>query len=1100
MSATPTLGANKPTVDFDQEVRFAVVMYGGSSLAIYINGVAQELLRLVRATAPEVGGASKAHFADEELSGPERVYRRLGRLLRRQRSPSDKADGKAGNSGPIRTRFVVDILTGTSAGGINAVFLAKALANNQDMDKLKNLWVTEGDIGVLINDSESYTGLNFALTDDKGEPWSLLNSRRMYRALLKALRGMDEDKEPAAVGTSPLVDELDLYVTATDMFGKPIQMRLADDVVSEFRHRNVFRFRYRSNRASDMDHTDFGPEINAFLAFVARATSAHQAAFAPIRLRDVSLVTATNPKEPPGEEFPADHKKLRDFYRDYLLQRAGNTNLDPESLAKDFQGVWFVDGGTLDNKPFSFVAEELPLRHADTFVDRKLLYIEPSPQESEFRKAPENRPRIVANAAAALSSLPRYETIVQDLNRLLERNRLVERVENIMRGMEQDIIYGSIQRHTRDEFLKLLQDPEKLKEWLKSKGSSWGSYLRLRVAEVTDDLTLLVARAAGFSEESDEFLAIRYLVRQWRQSHYNPHMEDGKLSELQFLVEFDLLWAMRRIKFILKKLNELSCLSEHDEDSRRTAKVARGRNDPEVWPEEGEVDEFRKAVQDLRDKLNKALVTLRGERRKLWSRDETNPFRKSIKTLEITSRDLLDLLHEPTDNDRRKKAEALLETSLKEPPADATNLRTRTDAIGALTENVKRELARVIDNARGDVSNALRPLKDAAAEQQPRWERFLRETIWYYYIYFEDFDQVSYPILYSTAVGEEADVIDVFRVSPVDATSLIDESDPQKKVHKLAGTTLGNFGAFFERKFRINDIMWGRLDGAERIIAALLPSDPELRKELTEEAHREIIKEEAQNRIDLARAHANQVFGSMTEGERRAKSNSSLLMLVEESLDLMASDKDCDSQFDAIGKGASALPSDSLWRVFLESFVTEFRPFAREYIKPTAQGVDHLDAFRKWFNAQYDDGRTFTQHATLNSAVRVNRVLGDMALGYFPADGKGSWKRRLAMWLGGRLRLFTEAAIRADGAARRKQRRRLVVAYVVSSLIAILVCLPAVLLVLPTTNSWSILGLIGLIVALPLAVIPLLLTAGYNVVWLILRRNLAARLLSARKT
>ena len=186
MSATPTLGANKPTVDFDQEVRFAVVMYGGSSLAIYINGVAQELLRLVRATAPEVGGASKAHFADEELSGPERVYRRLGRLLRRQRSPSDKADGKAGNSGPIRTRFVVDILTGTSAGGINAVFLAKALANNQDMDKLKNLWVTEGDIGVLINDSESYTGLNFALTDDKGEPWSLLNSRRMYRALLKA--------------------------------------------------------------------------------------------------------------------------------------------------------------------------------------------------------------------------------------------------------------------------------------------------------------------------------------------------------------------------------------------------------------------------------------------------------------------------------------------------------------------------------------------------------------------------------------------------------------------------------------------------------------------------------------------------------------------------------------------------------------------------------------------------------------------------------------------------------------------------------------------------------------------------------------------------
>ncbi|HWO08399.1 MAG TPA: hypothetical protein VNN80_02935, partial [Polyangiaceae bacterium] len=36
-----------------QEIRLAVVMYGGVSLCIYINGVAQELLQLVRATAPK---------------------------------------------------------------------------------------------------------------------------------------------------------------------------------------------------------------------------------------------------------------------------------------------------------------------------------------------------------------------------------------------------------------------------------------------------------------------------------------------------------------------------------------------------------------------------------------------------------------------------------------------------------------------------------------------------------------------------------------------------------------------------------------------------------------------------------------------------------------------------------------------------------------------------------------------------------------------------------------------------------------------------------------------------------------------------------------
>ena len=1115
MSTIPPTVATKPPVDFDQEVRFAVVMYGGSSLAIYINGVAQELLRLVRATAPEFSAASngrQAHLSDEELHGSERVYRRLGRLLNRHGILSSNDNAETGNPGPIRTRFVVDILTGTSAGGINAVYLAKALANDQDMNKLKTLWITEGDIGVLINDIQSYRDLKFEIHDDendnKGEPWSLLNSRRMYLRLLEALRGMDVDKPACKEGKSPLVDELDLYVTATDMVGLPIHMRLADDVVSEFRHRNVFQFRYRSKRASDIDHSDFGPETNAFLAFAARSTSAHQAAFSPIKLGDVGPIVAKYPK---ADEHGAEHKDLRVFYQQYLLERtngSGDPSKAVEERAKAFQKVWFVDGGTLDNKPFSFVFEELPLRHADTIVDRKLLYIEPSPEQVELRDAPDKRPQIVGNAIAGLSSLPRNETIVEDLTRLLDRNRLVERVDHIMRGMEKDLVYGiqKKERRTRNEFLELLKDQEKFLEWLRSKGTSWGSYQRLRVAEVTDDLALLMARAAGFSEDSDEFLAIRYLVRQWRDSNYDAHMEDGKLSQAQFLVEFDLLWAMRRIRFVIDKLNDIACL---DENARRIAGLAYGRGQSEEWPVGEEVQVFRTAVQDLRDKLNAAYVTLRGERRKLWSRDdETNRFRRFIKTLEITSGDLLGLLHEPTDAARREEAEALLNTPLKQPPADAPKLQTRTDAIVALNEEVKAQLTRVIDDARHAVSDALRPLEGDAAEQQPRWERFLRDTLWYYYVYFEDFDQISFPILYSTGVGEEADIIDVFRISPRDATALIDERDQfneqgqkvKEGKSKLAGTTLSNFGAFFERKFRINDIMWGRLDGAERVIAALLPSNPELKKQLTTEAHLEIIKEEVNNRIDLARSHANTVFSSLSAQEQRKKDNLALKKLVDESLDLMASSKDCGSKLDEIERDASRLSADSVWRVFLESFVIEFRPFVRHFIVPSGE-MDRLEAFKNWFNEQYDEGRTFTKFATLDSATRINRVLGDMGLGYFPATGEQSLKRKAAMWFGRHLRLFTEAAIQAEGAARRKQRRRLIAAYVLSLLIVVAVCLPVVLLLRSATEPWPALGFtIALIITLLLALIPLGLTAGYHIVWRKLRQKLETMLLQARKT
>src|SRR5512144_923644 len=134
----------------EHEIRFAVVMYGGVSLAIYINGVAQELHKMVRATARK---QDNGDYYIEKPDSTEAVYRTLGELL--------------------RARFVVDILSGTSAGGINAIFLAKALANNQPMAQLEKMWVEQGDIELLINDKTSVADLG-GLTV-KPPPTSLLN-------------------------------------------------------------------------------------------------------------------------------------------------------------------------------------------------------------------------------------------------------------------------------------------------------------------------------------------------------------------------------------------------------------------------------------------------------------------------------------------------------------------------------------------------------------------------------------------------------------------------------------------------------------------------------------------------------------------------------------------------------------------------------------------------------------------------------------------------------------------------------------------------------------------------------------------------------------
>ena len=122
-----------------QEVRFAVVMYGGVSLCIYIHGVAQELLRLVRSTSG----------ADVSGDSVTRIYQDLSRHIRDLQDSTRRAE----------TRFVVDLLSSTSAGRINAVLLAKALAvRASNLNPLRQTWVEQADMELLLTrDSDPFT-------------------------------------------------------------------------------------------------------------------------------------------------------------------------------------------------------------------------------------------------------------------------------------------------------------------------------------------------------------------------------------------------------------------------------------------------------------------------------------------------------------------------------------------------------------------------------------------------------------------------------------------------------------------------------------------------------------------------------------------------------------------------------------------------------------------------------------------------------------------------------------------------------------------------------------------------------------------------------
>ena len=555
----------------EQEIRFALVLYGGASLAVYIHGVTLEFFHLVRATATDADG--NLIVSDANLSPTERVYRKLGRIM--------------------RARFLVDIASGTSAGGINAIFLGKAIASGQPLDQLSNLWLDQADAKDLLNRDWL--------------PRSLLSSRLMHIRLSDAFEAMDR------TGSIPLQPEMDVFITATDIQGVDLPIQLTDKVVSEKRHRSVFHLRFGNGK------NHFTQSRNWFLALAARATSAFPFAFEPVCMGDT--------------------------------------------------GRTFIDGGFLDNKPFSHAVGALSQRIGELPAVRKLVYIEPSPDLSR------------AGETSWLSALRLRgdQTIREDLERVIERNHLIERVQEITSHLDADIGGWVAGRVSGKEYQR-----RTLSDEIRDRGPGYAGYHRLKVRVVSDELAAMLGVPPAE-------------VHAWRERTYSE--QDRENGESQFLLQYDLGYRQRRLRFVLSKVTDRVI-------HRELARIAATLNKPRL-------ERFREVF-----------------------------------------------------------------------------IGAAADAEACLDADSRR-----------------------------------------YFDQFEYYDQVTFPVFYEASVGE-AELCEVFRISPCDALSLVDETH-----QKLAGTALFHFGAFLSREWRQNDLMWGRLDGAERIIRCVLPPDSPYATDLIDEAN-----------------------------------------------------------------------------------------------------------------------------------------------------------------------------------------------------------------------------------------------------------------------
>src|SRR5215211_4928315 len=190
-----------------------------------MHGVTKELHRLVKGSAllesDEGAGAA---------TPSERVY---GRLLE-ELAERDREQ--------LRTRVVVDVIAGTSAGGINGVYLAKALAHNWSQDALRDLWLNHGDIKELLRgDSRIPMFLKVPALLAMATKTPPLKGGAIAKWMYEALRDMDSvPPEPSDVKTlMPPGRELELFVTTTDFAGYGRDLMIADPrLVHDHTHRH----------------------------------------------------------------------------------------------------------------------------------------------------------------------------------------------------------------------------------------------------------------------------------------------------------------------------------------------------------------------------------------------------------------------------------------------------------------------------------------------------------------------------------------------------------------------------------------------------------------------------------------------------------------------------------------------------------------------------------------------------------------------------------------------------------------------------------------------------------------------------------------------
>jgi patatin-related protein len=359
-----------------QKVRFAVAMTGGVSLAVWMGGVAREINLLTQASdlrardpsedsVPPPGGPPTGSLALQVRD----LYRRLLEV--------------------VDVTATVDVLSGTSAGGINAAVLGLANAHRLDIGPLRDLWLQAGAFGSLLRDPRR----------DPNPPSLLQGDGQLLAGIHNGLERLLPDRSTALAERDARATTV--HITTTLLHGQ--NGRFTDDygnAIVDSNNQGLFTFSKAQLVA---------PGVVDKLALAARCSASFPVAFEP------SFVSIG--KEVDGKEEPA------------ASMRGWHPDMAP--YANFTEPAWVVDGGLLANRPIGPLLRSVLARRADREVRRVLLFVVPStgsptaPPPAEFTKPYKLGEALRLGLDAALE-----QSIAADLDAIRRHNDQVAALAN----------------------------------------------------------------------------------------------------------------------------------------------------------------------------------------------------------------------------------------------------------------------------------------------------------------------------------------------------------------------------------------------------------------------------------------------------------------------------------------------------------------------------------------------------------------------------------------------------------------------------------------------------------------------------------------------